>query len=90
MNNFLDLLATEQWLDITINGRYIRAGLHDHLTFDQNDTVTVDGYHILPRFRHLAVNGVLKLQKPFYCWYHTASDQGWLLIPQISNTNDDH
>jgi hypothetical protein len=87
MKNFSDLLATEQHLDVVINGSLSVVGLRDPLTFDQNDTVTVDGIDILPRYRHMAVAGVLQISQPFYCWYHTVSGQGWLLTPQISSKN---
>jgi hypothetical protein len=88
MKNFSDLLATEQHLDVVINGTPSVGGLHDPLTFDQNDMVTVDGIDILPRYRHMAVAGVLHIDQAFYCWYHTVSGQGWLLTPQISSNND--
>ena len=88
MKNFSDLLATELHLDVVINGHASVAGLRDHLTFDQNDTVTVDGIDVLPRYRHMAVAGVLQINQAFYCWYHTVSGQGWLLEPQISNSSD--
>ena len=81
MKNFSDLLATEQHLDVVVNGTPGVAGLHDNLTFDQNDTVTVDGIDVLPRYRNISVNGVLHIDQPFYCWYHTVSGQGWLLRP---------
>jgi len=85
MKNFLDLLATEQHLDVVINGVASLAGLHDHLTFDQDDVVTVDGIEVLPRYRYLSVDNALQISEPFYCWYHRVSGQGWLLQPQISN-----
>lgn len=85
MKNFLDLLATEQHLDVVINGSTSVAGLHDHLTFGQYDVVTVDGIDVLPWYQHMAVNGVLQISEPFYCWYHRVSGQGWLLEPQVSS-----
>ena len=81
MKNFLDLLATEQHLDVVINGHASRAELHAPLTFEQHDVVTVDGIEVLPRYQHMAKNGVLHIDQPFYCWYHTVSGQGWLLQP---------
>jgi len=84
MKNFLDLLATEQHLDVVINGCPSMAGLRDHLIFGQGDTVTVDGIEILPRYQCLAIEGVLQIDQPFYCWYHTVSGQGWLLEPCVS------
>jgi hypothetical protein len=87
MKNFSDLLATELHLDVVINSSLGVVGLRDPLTFDQNDTVTVDGIDILPRYRHMAVDGVLQISQPFYCWYHAVSGQGWLLTPQISSKN---
>jgi len=88
MKNFSELLATELHLDVVINGHTSVAGLHDHLTFGQDDVVTVDGIDVLPRYRHMAVADVLHIHQPFYCWYHTVSGQGWLLEPQISNSSD--
>jgi hypothetical protein len=90
MKNFLDLLATELHLDVVINGRKSVAGLHDHLTFLQDDVVTIDGIDILPWYRNMATEGVLQIDQPFYCWYHTVSGQGWLLRPQVSSKNAEH
>ena len=52
------------------------------LEFSANNTVTVDGEEILPKYQHLAVNGRLTISEPFYQWYHRVSGQGWLLTPQ--------
>ena len=52
------------------------------MEFDASATVIVDGEEILPKYRHLAVNGRLTIPEPFYRWYHRVSDQGWLLTPQ--------
>lgn len=81
MKNFLDLLATELTLTVVVNGQIQTAGLHDALTFNENDSVSVDGIEVLPAYKNLAVNKVLKISEPFYQWYHRASGQGWLLSP---------
>jgi len=81
MKNFSDLLATELHLDVVINGVNRVAGLSESLIFDQDDVVTVDGIGVLPEYQHMAVDGVLHIDQPFYCWYHTVSGQGWLLRP---------
>ena len=81
MKNFLDLLATEQHLNVVINGHASQAKLHDLLTFDQHDVVTVDEIDVLPRYQHMVKDGALQIDQPFYCWYHTVSGQGWLLQP---------
>jgi hypothetical protein len=81
MKNFFDLLATDLRLDICVNNNKYQAGIRDTLEFDADDTVIVDGYEVLPRYQYLAENGVLKINEPFYCWYHRASGQGWLLNP---------
>ena len=81
MKNFLDLLATELTLDVCVNGQSRVAGLHDCLTFDAIDSVTVDDIEILPKYSYLAINGQLIINEPFYCWYHQVSAQGWLLTP---------
>ena len=52
------------------------------LEFNANDTVTVDGTEILPKYQYLAVDGKLTITEPFYRWYHRVSGQGWLLTPQ--------
>jgi len=52
------------------------------LEFSANDSVTVDGIEILPKYQHLAVDGKLTILEPFYRWYHRVSGQGWLLTPQ--------
>jgi hypothetical protein len=82
MKNFSELLDTKLQLDIIVNGEQQSAGLHDCLTFDVDDSVTVDGIEILPKYRHLADLDVLSIPEPFYRWYHRISDQGWLLTPQ--------
>jgi len=83
MKNFSNLLATEQHLDVVINGVKRVAGLHEPLTFNQDDVVTVDGIDVLPQYQHLVIDGVLHIDQPFYCWYHTVSGQGWLLRPCV-------
>lgn len=90
MKNFLDLLATDFKLDVTINGIYQAVELHNPLAFNVGDLVIVDGIEILPRYQNLAVDNVLQISQPFYQWYHTVSEQGWLLKPQISNNNGSH
>jgi len=81
MKNFSELLATDYKLNIVVNGLAVDANLHDSLIFDADDTVTVDGVDILPRYLHLATNGKFAINEPFYHWYHRVSDQGWLLTP---------
>lgn len=81
MKNFLELLATKLELEIVVNGKRFNAGLLDHLTFQSQDTVQIDGVEVLPKYNHLAVNGVLEIREPFYCWLHRVSGQGWLLMP---------
>lgn len=82
MKNFLDLLATDLYLDVVINNTKLKFGLRDPLTFDADDVVTIDGFEILPKYRHLVVENQLTICEPFYCWYHRVSGQGWLLEPQ--------
>ena len=82
MKNFSDLLATEQHLAVSINNTTYSVGWAMPLEFSTNDQVTVDGEEILPKYRHLAVDGKLTISKPFYQWYHQVSGQGWLLMPQ--------
>jgi hypothetical protein len=84
MNNFSELLATDLCLNLVINGQKSTAGLHDELTFDHGDSVTVDGIEILPKYQHLVIGQTLKISQPFYCWYHTVSGQGWLLLPNLT------
>ena len=82
MKNFSELLATELHLDVVVNGVLLSHGVHDHLVFDVTDVVTVDGIKILPQYHYLAVDNKLTISEPFYCWYHRASAQGWLLEPK--------
>jgi hypothetical protein len=82
MKNFSDLLATDLYLQVEVNSLARRAELHDTLTFDLNDTVTIDNIEILPKYAHLGSNGVLEIIEPFYQWLHHATAQGWLLKPQ--------
>ena len=82
MKNFLDLLATELHLAVSINNTTYSVGWAMPMEFSTNDQVTVDGEEILPKYRHLAVNGKLTIPEPFYRWYHRVSGQGWLLTPQ--------
>jgi len=81
MKNFSELLATELKLTVTVNGSTRLAKLGEPLKFDMDDTVTVDKIEILPKYRHLAAEGVLCISEPFYRWYHRVSGQGWLLFP---------
>jgi hypothetical protein len=82
MKNFLNLLATEQHLAVSLNNTTYSVGWDMPMEFGANDCVTVDGIEILPKYRHLAVDGKLTISKPFYQWYHQVSGQGWLLMPQ--------
>lgn len=82
MKNFSELLATDLYLDVVVNGEHQRANLHDFLSFEITDTVTIDDIEILPRYSYLANNGVLTILEPFYRWYHRVSGHGWLLEPQ--------
>ena len=81
MKNFSELLATDLKLTVVVNGQAVTANLHNPLIFDADDTVTVDGVDILPKYRNLSCNGQLTINEPFYRWYHRVSDQGWLLTP---------
>jgi hypothetical protein len=81
MKNFSELLATELTLDVVVNGTVTMVNLHDHMIFDADDTVTVDGIEVLPQYCYLANDGKLTISEPFYNWYHTISGQGWLLTP---------
>ena len=82
MKNFLDLLATELHLAVSINNTVYSVGWAMPMEFNVNDQVTVDGVEILPKYQYLAVNGRLTISEPFYRWYHRVSGQGWLLTPQ--------
>ena len=82
MKNFLDLLATELHLAVSINKTVYSVGWAMPLEFDASATVTIDGVEILPKYRHLAVDEKLTISEPFYRWYHRVSGQGWLLTPQ--------
>ena len=81
MKNFSDLLATELHLVVLINNTTCSVGWAMPLEFSANDTVTVDGEEILPKYQYLAVDGKLTIPEPFYRWYHRVSGQGWLLTP---------
>jgi hypothetical protein len=81
MKNFSELLATELYLDVVVNNKQGRSGLHDVLTFDVNHTVTIDTIEILPKYNYLAKDGVLTIDQPFYQWLHHVTAQGWLLEP---------
>jgi len=82
MKNFLNLLATEPHLTIVINGKEQQANLRDPLSFDADDSVTIDDIEVLPKYSYLANNGVLTIPEPFYHWLHRVTGQGWLLMPQ--------
>lgn len=84
MKTFLDLLATEPKLNITVNGQNSVAALHDDLVFQANDFVQIDGVEVLPKYQYLAQNGALTINGPFYGWLHLASSQGWLLKPHLN------
>ena len=48
----------------------------------------INGYEILPKYRHLANNPInyidklgvwsMEIPAPFYIWYHTISGNGWI------------
>lgn len=82
MKNFSELLATDFSLEIIVNSEQTTAGLNDALVFRSDDTVSIDCIEVLPRYKHLAIDGILEFGEPFYCWYHRVSGQGWLLKPQ--------
>lgn len=82
MKNFSDLLATEQHLAVSLNNTTYSVSWAMPMEFSADDQVTVDGEQILPKYRHLAVDGKLTIPEPFYRWYHRVSGQGWLLTPQ--------
>jgi hypothetical protein len=81
MKNFSELLATELKLNVIVNDTATTADLHDHMVYNMNDTVIIDGIEILPQYHYLAVNGTLTINEPFYNWYHRILGQGWLLTP---------
>ena len=81
MKNFSELLATDLKLNVVVNGKATDANLHATLIFAADDIVTVDGVDILPKYLHLATNGRLTINEPFYQWYHQVLGQGWLLTP---------
>ena len=85
MKNFLDLLATDLKLHVVVNGNQYESELNTPLSFNADDLVTVDDIEVLPRYQYLANSNSLQISEPFYQWYHKASDQGWLLKPQISS-----
>lgn len=81
MKNYLNQLVTELTLEVNVDGTVFSAGLHEKLNFKTNQRVSIDGIEILPKFDYLAENHQLTIDEPFYCWYHRASEQGWLLTP---------
>ena len=89
MKKFSDLLATDLKLHVVVNGSQYESDLHTPLTFNADDLVSVDDIEVLPRYQHLTGGSTLQISEPFYQWYHKASDQGWLLKPQINNNNSD-
>lgn len=82
MKNFLDLLATDLHITVVVDGASQQVALRTPLEFDIASCVTIDGYEVLPKYRHLSVNKKLVISIPFYQWLHHASGQGWLLTPQ--------
>jgi hypothetical protein len=81
MKTLSDLQATDPQLTVRVDDQTFIRGLHDLLVFDAENTVTIDGIEILPKYIYLINNGVLTIDEPFYCWYHRISGQGWLLAP---------
>lgn len=81
MKNFSDLLATEFYLDVCVNGICYTEDLLSTLSFNANDIVYIDNVEILPKYRYLAHDQNLSINEPFYRWYHRVSGQGWLLTP---------
>lgn len=81
MKTFLDLQATNLFLNVVVNGVQTQKGLKDTLEFNVTDNVTIDGFEILPKYQWLTNSSKLIINEPFYCWYHRVSGQGWLLQP---------
>jgi len=81
MKTFSDLLATKANLTVEVNGTISYMGLFDTISLDATKPAIINGYEILPKYSHLAQDGVLTIPSPFYSWYHEVSGQGWLLIP---------
>ena len=88
MKNFLDLQATDFKLHVIVNGNQYESGLRTPLSFNADDLVLVDDIEVLPRYQYLANGNTLQISEPFYQWYHKVSEQGWLLTPQTTNSND--
>lgn len=88
MKNFSDLLATDLKLHVIVNGNQYESELYTPLVFNADDLVTVDGIEVLPKYQHLANGNTLQISEPFFQWYHKVTEQGWLLTPQISSSND--
>lgn len=82
MKNFSDLLATDLTLEVCVDGVATQRPLSAPLQFHVDQTVTVDGMPVLPKYSYLAVDSQLNIDIPFYQWYHVVTDQGWLLKPQ--------
>ena len=81
MKNFLELLATDQTLSVVVDGKLSTKDLLAPLKFYADQHVVIDGLEVLPKFWHLSRDGLLSIDEPFYCWYHRATNQGWLLEP---------
>jgi hypothetical protein len=56
------------------------------------ESLTVNGHEVMPKYQHMANNSTsylsieneeweLKIDNPFYQWYHQVTGQGWLLTP---------
>ena len=81
MKNFSELLATDLKLTVIKDNQKYVLGLYDQLEFEVGHSVIVDDIEVLPKYSHLAVDGKLIINEPFYRWYHRVSGQGWLLTP---------
>lgn len=88
MKNFLDLLATETWIDVEITAvqgaSHQRCHLLQLIELQVKDPVSVkiDGFEVLDRGQFTPQGWHLAISEPFYRWRHRVTGQGWLLVPR--------
>ena len=88
MKNFLDLLATDCWIEVEIITAVSRSKqkyrLLDPIELVAKNplSVTIDGFEVVSYGKIDQENWHLLIIEPFYRWRHRVTSQGWLLDPQ--------
>lgn len=86
MNNFSELLATDQYLEIRVNNEIIKHPLLDPVRVEIDggyELATIDGFEIKEWMGEVR-DGVWVFRcDNFYQWKHQITGQGWLFYQNV-------